>query len=82
MAICDNRQMAIPITDLEQAINFWRTRAPSQGEERRLCAPAGALAEVYALLIFHRRSDFDVTELGAAATAAFAAWQAEAPRAG
>ncbi|VDK99930.1 hypothetical protein FR5810_00831 [Bordetella pertussis] len=38
--------MDTPITlpELEQAINYWRHRAPSQGDESRLCAQAAALA--------------------------------------
>lgn len=68
--------MATPITDLERAINFWRSRSPAQGEERRLCAEASALAEVYALMIFHRQSEFDPTAMSSAAQAALAAWRA------
>jgi len=69
--------MATPITDLEDAINYWRARSPAQGEERRLCAEASALAEVYALLIFQRQAEFDPATVAQAAQAAFAAWRSE-----
>lgn len=67
--------MATPITDLEQAINFWRAQAPAQGEERRLGAQTAVLAEVYALMIFHRRAEFDPAGLAPEARAAFDAWR-------
>ncbi len=41
----------IPLTDLEQAINYWRNLRPAQGEEARLCAEAAALATPYAMMI-------------------------------
>ncbi|GAA5236571.1 DUF3717 domain-containing protein [Verticiella sediminum] len=69
--------MTIPITELERAINYWRSRRPSQGEERRLCPEAAALAEPYAALILHRRTEIAYEALTAAARAAFEAWRAE-----
>lgn len=55
--------MDTPITlpELEQAINYWRHRAPSQGDESRLCAQAAALATPYALMIIGHRRDITPT---------------------
>ena len=45
--------MDITLTDLEEAINYWRTVRPSQGEERALSREVNALATVYALMIYN-----------------------------
>ncbi|RJG02791.1 DUF3717 domain-containing protein [Noviherbaspirillum sedimenti] len=46
--------MDISLPELEQAINYWRARKPSVGEECALSAEVSALARVYALMIYHR----------------------------
>jgi hypothetical protein len=46
--------MDITLSELEQAINHWRARRPSVGEERALSPEVSALATVYALMIFNR----------------------------
>ena len=66
----------IPLPELEQAINYWRNRLPSQGEEARLCAQAAALATPYALMIIGHRRDIATTELDAAALSAYRDWRA------
>jgi hypothetical protein len=45
--------MEITLTELEGAINYWRTRRPSLGEERALSSEVNALATDYALMIFY-----------------------------
>lgn len=45
--------MDITLTELEQAINYWRALRPSAGEERALSPEVNALATVYAMMIFH-----------------------------
>ncbi|MEK6422837.1 MAG: DUF3717 domain-containing protein [Burkholderia gladioli] len=45
----------ISIHELEAAINFWRARSPSSGDELRLCEEASALSKPYALLIVQRQ---------------------------
>ncbi|AUL48794.1 hypothetical protein BBB39_19690 [Bordetella trematum] len=65
----------ITLTDLEQAINYWRQRKPSQGEEARLCAEAAALATPYATLIMARRQTLRLDELGENARRAYQAWR-------
>jgi len=46
----------ISIHDLEAAINFWRARSPSSGDELKLCEEASALSKPYALLIVQRQT--------------------------
>lgn len=46
----------ISLTELEKAINDWRSSKPSTGEERTLSAEVNALASVYALMIYQRKA--------------------------
>ena len=46
----------ITIYELEAAINFWRTRSPSSGDELVLCKEASALSKPYALMIVQRQT--------------------------
>ncbi|MDX3906031.1 MAG: DUF3717 domain-containing protein [Pigmentiphaga sp.] len=72
--------MEITLTELEDAINYWRARKPSQGEERTLCAEAAALAVPYAAMIMGRRRSTDVAQMPAPAQEALRAWlQARRP---
>jgi Protein of unknown function (DUF3717) len=64
----------LTLTELESAINFWRQRSPSVGEELRLCPEASSLATPYALMIIERRKQIDSAELSERAQAAIAAW--------
>ena len=45
----------IHITDIEAAINWWRERSPSP-DGITACAEVRALAEVYALMVYHHES--------------------------
>jgi hypothetical protein len=45
----------ITIHELEAAINFWRARSPSSGDELVLCKEASALSKPYALMIVQRQ---------------------------
>ncbi|MDZ7910090.1 MAG: DUF3717 domain-containing protein [Gemmobacter sp.] len=63
----------IHITDIEAAINHWRERSPSPdgvslGPELR------ALAQVYALLVYHRQTEADEASMPAPARQAWLAW--------
>ncbi len=49
-----NTRMDITLPQLEHAINYWRARRPSTGEECALSAEVNALATVYATMIFKR----------------------------
>ncbi len=63
----------IHITDIEAAINHWRARAPSP-DGVSLAPELRALAEVYALLVYHRQTEADETTMPAAARQAWLAW--------
>jgi hypothetical protein len=65
----------IPIHELEAAINFWRGRSPSQGDELRLCREASALSRPYALLIVQRETSVPSDRLDADARAAFEVYE-------
>ena len=57
----------ITITELEQAINYWRNQSPASGDELTLCRQASALSRPYALLIVQRRFSLAESELDAGA---------------
>ena len=69
---------ALPITDIESAINWWRERSPSP-DGISACAEVRALAEVYALMIYYREAECDDTSMPRAAHAAWLAWYATTP---
>lgn len=73
----DNRGMQsfITLPEIEAAINFWRQRSPSVGEELRLCQEASSLATPYALMIIERRTQLEISRLSDKAQAALRAWQ-------
>ena len=70
-------QNPITLAELESAINFWRQRSPSVGEELRLCPEASALATPYALMILNRRASMIIEEMPEKSQAAIMAWKAE-----
>ena len=61
---------ALHITDIEAAINYWRDWSPSP-DGITLAPELRALAEVYALMVYHREDE--VSEVGFPAKA-WAAW--------
>lgn len=63
----------IHITDIESAINFWRARSPSP-DGVALAPELRALAEVYALMIYHRTDEADEHSCPAKAMAAWRVW--------
>jgi uncharacterized protein len=66
------------ITDLEAAINWWRARSPSP-DGVTACAEVRALAEVYALMVYHRESLWPPSGLKPTAAQALHAWYASKP---
>jgi len=70
-------QDTITLPELEAAINFWRQRSPSVGEELRLCAQASSLATPYALMIIERRAQMSVAEMSEKAQTALVEWLAQ-----
>jgi len=69
-------QTIITLPELEAAINFWRQRSPSVGEELRLCKEASALATPYAMLIYLHRQTINTNEMSELAQQAWAEWKA------
>lgn len=67
----------IHITDLEAAINWWRQRVPGDGLSA--CPPVQALAEVYALLVYHHDSECDEDRMPPAAREAWLRWYDSTP---
>ncbi|NDC61229.1 MAG: DUF3717 domain-containing protein [Betaproteobacteria bacterium] len=63
----------IHITDLESAINHWRALKPSP-DGVTLAPELRALAEVYALMIYHRQDEAAENGFPAKAYAAWKAW--------
>jgi predicted Fe-S protein YdhL (DUF1289 family) len=68
----------IHITDIEAAINYWRARTPSP-DGVLLPAPTRALAEVYALMVFHHETEADARTMPANALDAWMHWYASTP---
>jgi hypothetical protein len=69
---------AIHITDIENAINWWRDRSPSP-DGITACAEVRALAEVYALMVYYRKTEADDQGLPRTALAAWLRWYASTP---
>ncbi len=70
--------MDVTLTELEQAINYWRRMRPASGEERALSAEVNALADVYALMIFERARTRPLSLLGDEARSLIDAWRKSA----
>ena len=68
----------IHITDIESAINFWRTREPSP-DGVMLPAPTRALAEVYAMMVFYHEPEADPHTMPRKALDAWMEWYASTP---
>jgi Protein of unknown function (DUF3717) len=66
--------MDITLSELEQAINFWRARRPSSGEEHALSPEVNTLATVYALMIYHRSPSIPLASLEPPARQLVEAW--------
>lgn len=50
----------IQLPQLEQAINYWRNRYPSEDSLMRLCPEASALADIYGVCIVGGLQEFSV----------------------
>ena len=69
---------AIHITDIEAAINFWRERKPSP-DGITLAPEIRALAEVYALMVYHHEDEAAEKGFPAKALAAWRTWYDTTP---
>jgi hypothetical protein len=67
--------MDISLTELEEAINYWRTRRPSLGEERALSPEVNALAGVYAMMIVERNMAVSLDTLDQVARQLLESWR-------
>ena len=65
----------LTLANIESAINYWRMRSPSSGEELALCAQAAALAEPYATMIYEGLREISPECLSQRAMQAYAAWE-------
>ena len=68
----------IHITDIESAINFWRTKSPSP-DGVTLAPELRALAEVYALLVYYHEDEADEFSMPLKAMAAWQVWYDSTP---
>lgn len=67
--------MDITLPELEQAINYWRSLRPSQGEERALSPEVNTLATVYALMIFNQAKTVSFESLDPAVQQLLNSWR-------
>lgn len=70
--------MDVTLTELEEAINYWRRMRPATGEERALSPEVNALADAYALMIFERSRVLPLSSLSEAALALIESWRTSA----
>ena len=71
--------MELTLTDLEQAINYWRALRPSTGEERALSSEVNTLANVYALMIFGHVKSVPLESLDSIALQLLQDWRERQP---
>jgi hypothetical protein len=74
----DTTVTGIHITDIEAAINWWRDRSPSP-DGISACAEVRALAEVYALMVYHREALCDERSMPDRANTAWLRWYDSTP---
>lgn len=70
--------MDVTLTELEEAINYWRRMKPATGDERALSPEVNALADAYALMIFERAKVVPLSSLSEASLALIEAWRLSA----
>ncbi len=67
--------MELTLTELEQAINYWRGLRPSTGNELALSSEVNTLASVYALMIFEHAKAVPLESLDGAALQLLQTWR-------
>lgn len=65
----------LTLTELEDAINYWRQQRPATGEECALSPEVNALAGVYAMMIYDRRHELALDEVDVQARQLVESWQ-------
>lgn len=68
----------IHITDIESAINWWRSKSPSP-DGVTACSQVRALAEIYALMVYYREPLCDEATMPKKAKQAWLDWYASTP---
>ena len=68
--------MDLTLTELEEAINYWRSLRPSTGEERALSSEVNTLAKVYALMIFEHLKSLPMDSVDADVRKLLESWRA------
>ena len=71
----DTEAADITLSDLEQAINYWRGLRPSRGDERALSPEVNQLAEVSALMIYERLRSVPKARVDGGALGLIDAWR-------
>jgi hypothetical protein len=62
---------SISISQMEQAINYWRKAQPSTQGDMTLCKEASLLADTYAIMIFNKNHEVPESSLCGLAQTAF-----------
>ena len=74
-------ETTISLTELEEAINYWRIQRPATGEECALSPEVNALADVYAVMIIEHSHSVDLNTVGKEPLQLIDAWRkARAPQ--
>jgi uncharacterized protein len=73
-----SQPVGIHISDIEAAINYWRIKSPSP-DGVTLAAPLRALAEIYALMVFHKQERASEFSMPKKAMEAWLAWYESTP---
>jgi uncharacterized protein len=73
-----NTPVGIHISDIEAAINYWRQKSPSP-DGVTLAPQLRALAEIYALLVFHKQGRASEFSMPKKALVAWLAWYESTP---
>lgn len=70
--------MEITLTELEEAINYWRHLRPSQGEESALSPEVNVLAGAYALMIYNHQKSFLLDDMTSPEKQLILSWREQA----
>lgn len=70
--------MEITLTELEEAINYWRHLRPSIGEESALSPEVNALASGYAMMIFSDKKTVALEDMNPQARQLVESWRQQA----
>lgn len=65
----------ISLTELEEAINYWRIQRPATGEECALSPEVNALADVYAVMIIEHLHSISAEVIGKEPRQLLDAWR-------